>query len=130
MKGRVLFMDDEEPIRLMAAVLLGRLGLDPVIAADGDEAVQLFRTARDEGRPFDAVVMDLTVPGGKGGLAALREMQAIDPGVCAIVSSGYSSDPVLANFREHGFRGMVAKPYRITDLANALRAVMGQTPAA
>jgi CheY-like chemotaxis protein len=57
-------------------------------------------------------------------------MQAIDPGVCAIVSSGYSSDPVLANFREHGFRGMVAKPYRITDLANALRAVMGQTPAA
>ena len=130
MKGRVLFMDDEEPIRLMAAVLLGRLGLDPVIAEDGDEAVKLFRTARDEGRPFDAVVMDLTVPGGKGGLAALREMQAIDPAVRAIVSSGYSSDPVLANFREHGFRGMVAKPYRITDLANALRAVMGETPAA
>ena len=126
MKGRVLFMDDEEPIRLMAAVLLGRLGLDPMIAEDGTEAVQHFRTAHAEGRPFDAVVMDLTVPGGMGGLEALREMQAIDPDVRAIVSSGYSSDPVLANFRAHGFRGMVAKPYRITDLAAALREVMAE----
>lgn len=109
---------------------VSRLGLDPVIAKDGDEAVELFQTARDEGRPFDAVVMDPTVPGGKGGLAALREMQVIDPAVRAIVSSGYSSDPVLANFREHGFLGMISKPYHITDLAIAIRAVMGETPAA
>lgn len=126
MRGRVLFMDDEEPIRLMAAVLLGRLGLDPTIAEDGAAAVRHFRTAHTEGNPFDAVVMDLTVPGGVGGLEALREMQTIDPDVRAIVSSGYSSDPVLANFRAHGFRGMVAKPYRITDLAAALREVMGE----
>ncbi|MBX3751861.1 MAG: response regulator, partial [Opitutaceae bacterium] len=129
MQGRVLFMDDEEPIRLMAAVLLGRLGLDPTIAEDGAEAVRQFRQAHGEGRPFDAVVMDLTVPGGVGGLEALREMQTIDPDVRAIVSSGYSSDPVLANFRAHGFRGMVAKPYRITALAAALRAVMDEDKA-
>jgi len=129
MQGRVLFMDDEEPIRLMAAVLLGRLGLDPTIAGDGAEAVQHFRKAHAEGRPFDVVVMDLTVPGGMGGLEALHEMRAIDPGVRAVVSSGYSSDPVLADFRAHGFRGMVAKPYRITDLAAALRAVMDEDKA-
>jgi CheY-like chemotaxis protein len=129
LKGRVLFMDDEEPIRLMAEVLLARLGIEPVTAESGEEAVRLFRAARDEGRPFGAVVLDLTVPGGMGGLEALREMQIIDPGVRAIVSSGYSSNPVLANHRAHGFRGVVPKPYRITDLANVLREVMDEAPA-
>lgn len=126
LKGRVLFMDDEEPIRSMAAVLLARLGLEAVTAEDGAEAVRLFQQARETQRPFDVVVMDLTVPGGMGGLQALQEMRALDPEVRAIVSSGYSSDPVLANFRAHGFRGMVAKPYRITDLAEALRAVLAE----
>jgi hypothetical protein len=72
MQGRVLFMDDEEPIRLMASILLARLGLEAVTAADGDEAVRLFEQARDEGRPFNVVVMDLTVPGGMGGLQAMQ----------------------------------------------------------
>nr|MBP6508791.1 PAS domain S-box protein [Opitutaceae bacterium] len=124
MQGRALFMDDEEPIRQMASILLTRLGLDAVTAADGDEAVRLFQQARDEGRPFNVVVMDLTVPGGVGGLQAMKAMQAIDPQVRAIVSSGYSSDPVLANFRAHGFMGMVAKPYRIADFAQVLRTVL------
>ncbi len=129
MKGRALFMDDEEPIRHMASVLLARLGLEAVTAEDGGEAVRLFQQARSEGRPFDVVVMDLTVPGGVGGLQAMQQMLVIDPQVRAIVSSGYSSDPVMANFREHGFRGMVAKPYRITDLAQALRTVLADPPA-
>lgn len=129
LKGRVLFMDDEEHIRGMASVLLTRLGLEAVTAADGAEAVRLFEQARTENRPFDVVVMDLTVPGGMGGLQAVQKMRELDPQVRAIVSSGYSSDPVMANFRAHGFRGMVAKPYRITDLAAALRAVLTETPA-
>ena len=126
MQGRVLFMDDEEPIRQMASILLARLGLEPEMAEDGAEAVAKFKDARHAGRPFDLVVMDLTVPGGVGGLAALRQMQAIDPGVKAIVSSGYSSDPVMADHRAFGFSGMVAKPYRITDLAKTLREVLNQ----
>lgn len=127
MRGRVLFMDDEEPIRQMATILLERLGLEPEMAEDGAEAVAKFADARHAGRPFDLVVMDLTVPGGVGGLAALRQMQAMDPAVKAIVSSGYSNDPVMADHRAFGFSGMVAKPYRITDLAKTLREVLNQS---
>jgi PAS domain S-box-containing protein len=128
--GRVLFMDDEAPIRKMAAVLITRLGLEVELAADGAEAVQRFKTANDAGRPFDLVVMDLTVPGGMGGREALEELRSIDPGVKAIVSSGYSSDPVLANFRSYGFRGMVAKPYQVDDFMNVLRDVLNDAATA
>jgi PAS domain S-box-containing protein len=127
LRGRVLFMDDEEPIRLMASVLLARLGLEAVTTEDGAEAVRLFVEAKKAGRPFDVVVMDLTVPGGVGGLQAMQQMRGIDPAVRAIVSSGYSSDPVMADYRAHGFSGMVAKPYRITDLAAALRTVLQES---
>jgi PAS domain S-box-containing protein len=124
-KGRVLFMDDEEPIRLMAEVLLGRLGLSATIVSDGTEAVQAYTRAKAEGKPFDAVIMDLTVPGGMGGKETMEALLAIDPEVKAIVSSGYSSDPIMANYRAHGFRGRVAKPYRMADLAKTLKTVLG-----
>ncbi len=126
LRGRVLFMDDEEAIRLMASVLLTRLGMDPEMAEDGQQAVERFEAARAAGRPFDLLVMDLTVPGGMGGLEALQKIRAIDPGIRAIVSSGYSSDPVMADHRAHGFNGMVAKPYRISDLAKTLREVLAE----
>jgi PAS domain S-box-containing protein len=124
MKGRVLFMDDEEIIRNMAVVLLQRFGLSVYCASDGAEAVEKYRAAFSAKKPYDLVIMDLTVPGGMGGLAALRLLREIDPGVKAIVSSGYSSDPVLANYRAHGFAAMVAKPYEVTDLARVLREVL------
>jgi CheY-like chemotaxis protein len=124
MKGRVLFMDDEEPIRMMTQALLERLGLDVKVTADGDEAVQEYATARSAGQPYDVVIFDLTVPGAMGGAAAMREILKIDPAARGIVSSGYSSDPVMANFRAHGFRGSVPKPYRIADISRTLREVM------
>ncbi|MBI5381315.1 MAG: PAS domain S-box protein [Opitutae bacterium] len=122
--GRVLFMDDEEPIRRLAGALLQRIGFDPVVVADGAEVVRTYTAARAAGRPFDAVILDLTVPGGMGGLEAMQALREVDPRVCAIVSSGYSSDPVLANYRAHGFRGMVPKPYKITELAKVLASVL------
>jgi DNA-binding NarL/FixJ family response regulator len=73
---------------------------------------------------FDLVIMDLTVPGGMGGKEAMAELCKLDPKVKGIVSSGYSSDPVMANYRSYGFSGMVAKPYRLTDLAKAIRSVL------
>ncbi len=124
MKGRVLFMDDEEIIRDMAVVLLKRFGLSVECANDGAEAVEKYRAALAEKKSYDLVIMDLTVPGGMGGLAALRVLREIDPRVKAVVSSGYSSDPVLANYREHGFAAMVAKPYEVTDFARVLREVL------
>ncbi len=124
-RGRVLFMDDEAPIRQLATTLLRRLGCEVEVTADGQAAVDRFLTEREAGRPFDVVVMDLTVPGGRGGLEALERMRALDPRVTAIVSSGYSSDPVLANYRDYGFRGRVAKPYALAEFGRVLREVLG-----
>jgi CheY-like chemotaxis protein len=124
--GRVLFMDDEEPIRRMTLTLLERLGLETTVTADGHEAVQQFALARAGGQAFDVVIMDLTVPGAMGGAEAMREILKLDPNARGIVSSGYSSDPVMANYRAHGFRAMVPKPYRIADFARTLREVLAE----
>jgi len=122
--GRVLFMDDEEPIRNIAESLLKRLGFEVTTVCDGHEAVRVYAEGARSGKPFDLVVMDLTVPGGMGGKAAMLELLKINPDVKGIVSSGYSSDPVMANYRAHGFSGMVAKPYKLTDLAKTIRSVL------
>jgi PAS domain S-box-containing protein len=127
--GRVLFMDDEKTIVAITGMLLKRLGFEVEVACDGAEAVQKFSAAHAAGRPFDLVVLDLTVPGGMGGREAVELLREIDPGVRAIVSSGYSSDPVLANYRAYGFRGMVAKPYKIDDFTRVLRDVLRQSRA-
>jgi PAS domain S-box-containing protein len=124
MQGRVLFMDDEEPIRQMIEVLLGRLGFSVKTVADGAQLVNEYATARDTGQPYDLVMMDLTVPGAMGGREAMQELRKLDPEVLAIVSSGYSGDPVMANFREHGFSGVVPKPFRVNDLAKVLQATL------
>ncbi len=124
MKGRALFMDDEQSIRDIAVILLQRFGLSVDTAVDGAEAIEKYRTALAEGKRFDLVVMDLTVPGGMGGLAALGKLREIDPQVKAVVSSGYSSDPVLANFRAHGFVAVIAKPYEVSELSRVLREVL------
>jgi PAS domain S-box-containing protein len=123
-KGRILFMDDEEPIRMMTKTLLERLGLEVQVASDGAEAVREYAAARSSGRPYDVVVFDLTVPGAMGGADAMREILKLDPTAKGIVSSGYSSDPVMANFQAHGFRGSVPKPYRMSDFSRTLREVM------
>jgi CheY-like chemotaxis protein len=122
--GRILFMDDEEPIRTIAESLLKRLGFEVTTVCDGHEAVRVYAEGGRSGKHFDLVIMDLTVPGGMGGKAAMLELLKIDPNVKGIVSSGYSSDPVMANYRAHGFSGMVAKPYKLTDLAKTIRSVM------
>ena len=118
-QGRVLVMDDEEQICILLETMLGRLGYRTAFAQSGDEAVQLYQEAI-KSDPSDVVVLDLTVPGGMGGAQTLRALQEIDPNVRAVVSSGYSNDPVMARFEEHGFRGVVRKPYVMDQMAQAL----------
>lgn len=122
--GRLLIMDDDEAVRSAAAELLETIGYDVETAADGAEAVELYRSALDRNHRFDAVVLDLTVPEGVGGRETMSRLLEIDPDVKAIVSSGYSTDPVMANFRDHGFSGVAVKPYRLAELARTLQRIM------
>ena len=127
-EGRVLFMDDEEVVRNTAYGILKRLGYDVELAKDGAEAVEKYRAAQGASRPFKAVIMDLTVPGNMGGREAIGRLREIDPSVKAILSSGYSSDHVMTNFREYGFCDMVVKPYKISELGKTLRKVIADQP--
>lgn len=123
--GAVLIMDDDEDMRKTTGDMLMRMGYTVDYADEGNEAIARYRQAREAGRPFAAVIMDLTVPGGMGGKEAIGKLLAIDPAVRAIVSSGYSEDPVMADFRAYGFRGVAIKPYRIRELSEVVAAVIG-----
>jgi two-component system, cell cycle sensor histidine kinase and response regulator CckA len=116
LSGRVLVMDDEDDIRRLVVQLLRRLGLESVAVADGAAAIQTYSEALKKGRPFNLVIMDLTVPGGMGGREAMEALRKIDPAIQAIVSSGYSNDPVMAHYRDYGFCGIVEKPYEVKNL--------------
>ncbi len=118
--GRILVMDDELPIRDLARASLSHLGYEVDTAEHGNEALEKFQSAKSEGRPYAAIIMDLTVPGGMGGRETVKRLLDLDPHVKAIVSSGYSQDPVMANYREFGFVAMVEKPYKIESLAKTL----------
>ncbi|NCO50586.1 MAG: response regulator [Deltaproteobacteria bacterium] len=118
--AHVLLMDDEEAICLATGAMLEELGHRVVIARDGQEAIEAFCRAREAGKAFDLVIMDLTVPGGMGGKEAIAEILKIDKTACVLVSSGYADDPVMANYREYGFCGVIAKPYTFNTLATAL----------
>ena len=123
--GRVLIMDDETDMRTTTGAMLERIGYTVAYAGDGAEAVEKCRAALDAGAPFDAVIMDLSIPGGMGGREAVRRLIEIDPNAKVIVSSGYSQDPVIAEFRTHGFSERIVKPYRIRDLSEVMARVIG-----
>ncbi|MBN2703456.1 MAG: response regulator [Pontiellaceae bacterium] len=125
--GRVLVMDDEEGIRRLVLSLMRRIGLDAVGVTDGASAIRAYQDALDEGNPFSLTIMDLTIPGGMGGLEAIGELRRIDPNIRAIVSSGYSGDPVMANYKEFGFSGIVEKPYEVEVLMECVARLLSDS---
>jgi len=125
-RPRILFMDDEAPIRLIAGTLLRKLGYDAVLVADGDSAVREHRKSLEEGRPFNLLVFDLAVPEGMGGREALERIHAIDPQALALVSSGYSNDPVMSEPQRFGFASVLPKPYQVNDLARTIDTLLGR----
>ncbi len=124
--GRILVMDDDPTIREIAAEMLRDLGYEVELVTCGEDAIVVYRKRLDEGKRFDAVIMDLTIPGGIGGKEAIELLRRVDPAVKAIVSSGYSNDPIMSNFQEYGFAGMVTKPYGVSQLTKALFRVIGK----
>ncbi|MBL7180241.1 MAG: PAS domain S-box protein [Desulfobacterales bacterium] len=123
-QGRILVMDDEAPLRKTVRRMLNNLGYESEFAKDGAEAIRMYKEAQESEKPYDAVLLDLTIPGGMGGKEAIKKLLEIDPEVKAIVFSGYSDDPVLANFQEYGFKGMMPKPFESLSLGKVLHEVL------
>jgi chemotaxis response regulator CheB/nitrogen-specific signal transduction histidine kinase len=122
-EGKILFLDDEPSIRQFIGKMLTRFGYEVECVQDGNEAIECYRKAKETHRAFDVVVLDLTIPGSLGGREVLQRLREIDPQVKAIVCSGYSNDPVLSDFKTHGFYERVAKPYQIEELSKKIMAV-------
>jgi CheY-like chemotaxis protein len=122
-EGKILLVDDEEIIWRAAGEAMTRMGYEVRFAKDGAEGIRLYQEEMGTDRPFRAVIMDLTIPGGMGGKQAVGEIRKIDPDAKIIASSGYSNDPVMSSFREYGFCGIITKPYRIEELGELLSRV-------
>jgi PAS domain S-box-containing protein len=123
---RILVMDDEVVLLDLVSSMLTKLGYEAQRAENGEEAIKLYIQAMEAGKPFDAVILDLTIQGGMSGKQTMAELRTIDPTVVAIISSGYTNDPVMSDYRNYGFKGGVAKPYEMETLAATLNRVLAQ----
>ena len=119
-RAKILLMDDEQTIGDLAKEMLSMLGYEVDVANEGSQAVKLYQKAWKTSDPYDLLILDLTVPGGMGGKEVIEILGKSDPKIRAIVSSGYSNDPIMANYRKHGFTGVVAKPYTVQELSGAV----------
>jgi CheY-like chemotaxis protein len=120
-------MEDEEIVREIAQEILTHLGCDVVLAKNGEEAIETYRQFMATGQAVDFVILDLTIPGGMGGKEAIQRLLEIDPQVKAIVASGYSNDPVMANYNDYGFKGVISKPFLISELSEVIHKVLDNT---
>jgi two-component system cell cycle sensor histidine kinase/response regulator CckA len=119
--GSVLIMDDEELVRTVCRKMIERVGCSAVLTSKGEEAIEAYRQAMENGTRFDVVILDLTIPNGLGGMETIQRLKEIDPDVTAVVSSGYSNDPVMAHYLDYGFKGVIKKPYVISEMHSILQ---------
>jgi PAS domain S-box-containing protein len=126
-KGRILALDDEEVICELVKATLTPLGYEVTTVQDGTDAIKAYKDAMDDNKKFDAVISDLTIPGGMGGAECIKRLIELDPSVKAIVSSGYAMDPVMSRYREYGFCACLAKPYEVSDLGHVVFDVLEST---
>jgi PAS domain S-box-containing protein len=123
-RGKILVMDDDKLLKELMGEMLGMLGYESEFAKNGDETIEMYKNAKESEKPYDAVILDLTIPGGMGGKQAIEILLKTDPEIKAIVYSGYSDDPVMSKYREYGFKGMIAKPFDIYALGKVLNDVL------
>lgn len=128
-KGRILVMDDEEDIRDITSRILKKIGYESAAASDGNEAIKMYQEAKESGKEFDAVIMDLTIPGGMGGKEAIKKLLEYDPKAKVIVASGYSNDPIMSDFKKFGFSGFIVKPYDLEEFKILLHNVLSGSDA-
>ena len=125
-KRKILFMDDEKEIRILLGKMLKRMGYEYKEASEGEEAVSLFKQARDIEEPFDAVILDLMIPDGLGGKETIEILREIDPGVKAVVAGGYSNDPIMCDFRTFGFGAAIKKPITFDEMETKIRDILSE----
>ena len=123
-KGKILLMDDEQIIIDVTLEVLQFLGYEVQFARDGDEALALYAKEKAAGAPFDAVILDLSVPEGLGGRETIGKLMALDPAAKAIVSSGFANDPYVQDYTHYGFAGKLSKPYKINDMKAILESLI------
>jgi two-component system, cell cycle sensor histidine kinase and response regulator CckA len=121
-------MDDEEVVRRAAERVLTGMGCEVALAADGAEAIEKWTASRARGSPFDVVVVDLTVPGALGGVETLERLRSLDPAVKVVVSSGYSTSPVMADHLERGFAAAIPKPWNADEVRRVVAGLIGPLP--
>jgi PAS domain S-box-containing protein len=126
-KGKILVMDDEEMVRDIAGEMIKALGHEVEFAEDGEAAVEKYKAAIESGNPFDIVILDLTIRGGMGGREAIERLLAVNSGVKAIVSSGYSDDAVVSDYQSYGFSARLTKPYKLEELGDTLNNLLGRS---
>jgi two-component system cell cycle sensor histidine kinase/response regulator CckA len=119
-KKKILVMDDEDMVGEIACQMLEYLGFDAMRVVDGVDAVKEYKKSQDDGMPFSAVIMDLSIPGGMGGEEAVREVLRLDHDAKVFVSSGYSTDPIMVNCQDYGFSGGIAKPFDLAAMQKML----------
>lgn len=124
MTQRVLLMDDEPAICEITGILLKKLGYDPTITMTGEETLNAYHEALNQGAPYDVIILDLIVPGGMGGREVIHTIRENDPHVKVLVSSGDLSDPAVTSYAEHGFSGVLAKPYNKATLDQAIKSLL------
>lgn len=123
--GRALLLDDEEIVRQAAGAMLTSLGYEVDFAEDGESAIARYKEGMETEKMYDFVIMDLTIPGGMGGKEAMHHLLQLDPEIVAIVSSGYANDPIMANYKDHGFAGLLTKPFSLEELSDVVGEVRG-----
>jgi CheY-like chemotaxis protein len=117
-------MDDEDLIRDLVGEILRVLGYKAEFAVEGSEAISMYEKALNSDQPYDLVIMDLTIPGGMGGREAVQRLRQIDPKAKTVVSSGYSNDAILADFKKYGFSGVLPKPYNVDAVGQLLERML------
>ena len=125
MTKKILVMDDDEFICEFFGEVIEDLGFTSAFASEGQEALDMYAQAMEQGEPFALVIIDLNIPGGMGGMETMEALQAMDPDINALVSSGNADDPAVSNYRAHGFSGIITKPFGIEELEEKILSLVG-----
>ncbi|WP_371805394.1 transporter substrate-binding domain-containing protein [Candidatus Lokiarchaeum ossiferum] len=122
--GKVIVMDDQRGIRTLLKLMLTKLGFEVETSIDGEDAIQRFEQSKLESSGLPILILDITIPGGMGGIETLKILKKTNPKIKAIISSGYSNIAVMSDYKKYGFLGVLPKPFSLMELSNLLKEIL------